>query len=567
MQENNSQETATPVAVLQKAATHVPGLDDILEGGLPRGRTTIVHGGAGSGKTLLGLEFLYRGALAGEPGIFIGFEESTAQLRQNAASLGWDLAALERTGALFLLDGRITPEALISGDFSLKGLLATVSGKQREIGARRIVIDALEVILRLFDTPKQVRNEMHTLNDWLQLSGLTAILTVRPPSSGGPSAYEDFFDSMGDCVIRMDARVLDQVTTRRLRVVKYRGSSTGRNEYPYVITEKGMHIAPISTVGLRHKPLGEKISTGVSRLDDILDGGYRRASCILVAGLPGVGKTILAGFFVDAMCKRGEPVLYIGFEESEAAMVGNVSSAGLNIEPHIASGRLTFLTSYPEAMGAEEHYFKAMTRIEAFSPRHVVVDAISACVRMGGKQAAFEYLMRLLNACKERGITVFFLNQLSGTGDFMEISGNEISSMVDTVILLKYIQISGETNRVLQVLKARGSRHGNQTYEYVICDDGIRILDAYAGKGEVLTGTARRRQEALDALEAQRLAFEIETRELDLKRLRLEQEQAARSREYRVAKMDPGQGSHRPQSGPDTRTGRPAEDAAQGKVV
>jgi circadian clock protein KaiC len=565
MQENNSQETSTPVAVLEKAATHIPGLDDILEGGLPRGRTTIVNGGAGSGKTLLSLEFLYRGALAGEPGIFVGFEESAAQLRQSAASLGWDLAALERDGALFLLDGRIKPDVLASGQFSLKGLLASASGKQGEMGARRVVIDALEVLLRLFETSQQARNEMHALNDWLQLSGLTAILTVRPPSSGGPSVYEAFFDSMGDCVIRMDARVLDHITTRRLRVVKYRGSTTGRNEYPYVITAKGLHIAPISTVGLRHKPLGEKIPTGVSRLDEILDGGYRRASCILAAGLPGVGKTILASSFVNCMCRRGETALYIGFEESEAALVGNVLNAGVDLEPHIASGRLAFLTSFPEAMGAEEHYFRALTRIGAFSPRHVVVDAISACERMGGKRAAFDYLMRLLNACKERGITVFFLNQLSGTADFMEISGNDISSLVDTVILLKYQHIYGETNRVLQVLKARGSRHGNQTYEYVICDDGIRIVDAYAGKGEVLTGSARRRQEDLDALEAQRLAFEIKTRELDLKRLRFEQEQTARSMGNRVAKMDLGQGSHLPQSGPDTRTGRLAEDAAQEK--
>jgi len=551
MEHNNDQETPPPAAALEKAATRIPGLDDILEGGLPRGRTTIVHGGAGSGKTLLSLEFLYRGALAGEPGIFVGFEESPAQLRQSAASLGWELAALEREGSLFLLDGRITPDALVSGEFSLKGLLAAATGKQREIGARRIVVDALEVVLRLFDTPRQVRNEMHTLNDWLQHAGQTAILTVRPPSTGGPSAYEDFFDSMGDCVIRMDARVADQITTRRLRVVKYRGSGTGRNEYPYVITARGLHIAPISSVGLRHKPLGEKIPTGVSRLDDILDGGYRRAGCILVAGLPGVGKTILACSYADCMCRRGETVLYISFEESEAAMVGNVLNAGINMEPHIASGRLAFLTSFPEAMGPEEHYFGVMARIETFSPRHIVVDAISACERMGGKHAAFEYLMRLLNACKERGITVFFLNQLAGAADFMEISGNDISSLVDTVILLKYLQISGETNRVLQVLKARGSRHGNQTYEYVICDGGIRIVNAYMGKGEVLTGSARRRQEDLDALEAQRLAFEIEARELELKRLRLEQEQAAHSRKERVAKTDAREDTQRFPSGPD----------------
>jgi len=238
---------------LEKARTFIPGLDDILEGGLPRGRTTILHGASGSGKTLVALEFVYRGALNGEAGIFVSCEESVEQLRQNAATLGWDLPAQERANQLFLLDGRIRPDTLASGDFSVKGLLAIVSGKRREMSAKQIAIDALEVMLRLFDTPRQVRSEMHALNDWLQEAGMTSILTGRPPSRFS-SPFEDFFDSMGDCVIRLDARVSEQVTTRRLRVTKYRGSGTGRNEYPYVIGEGGFRAAPISTVGLRHKP-------------------------------------------------------------------------------------------------------------------------------------------------------------------------------------------------------------------------------------------------------------------------------------------------------------------------
>jgi len=435
--EDKHESDRIPQVTLEKARTHIAGLDDILEGGLPRRRTTIVNGGAGSGKTLLGLEFLYRGALNGEPGIFVGFEESIEHLRENAATLGWDLPAQERSNRLFLLDGRIKPDILASGDFSLKGLLAIAAGKSREMGTKRIVIDALEVLLRLFDTPRHVRDEMHALNDWLQDVGLTAILTVRPPSHG-PSQFEDFFDSMGDCVLRLDARVNEQVTTRRLRVIKYRGSSTGRNEYPYVIGGNGFRTMPISTVGLRHKPLGTKTSTGVARLDEILDGGYPRGACVLLAGLPGTGKTILASTFVAAMCAQGETVLYLGFEESEAALVGNVLSAGVDLSPHLASGRLAFLTNFPEAMGAEEHFMRTFDHIVAASPRHVVVDAISACQRMGGKRAAFEFLMRLLNACKERGITVLFLNQLSGANDYLEISGNDISSMVDTAVFLNY---------------------------------------------------------------------------------------------------------------------------------
>jgi circadian clock protein KaiC len=518
---------SVPSVTLEKARTYIPGLDDILEGGLPRRRTTVVSGGAGSGKTLLGLEFLYRGAQNGEAGIFVGCEESVEQMHQNAATLGWDLAAQERSNQLFLLDGRIKPDTIASGEFSLKGLLAIVSGKSHEMGAKRIVIDALEVLLRLFETPRQVRSEMHDLNDWLQEAGLTAILTMRPPRHVS-SPLEDFFDSMGDCLIRLDARVSEQVTTRRLRVVKYRGSGTGRNEYPYVIGARGFRAAPISAVGLRHKPLGEKLSTGVARLDEILDGGFRRAACILLAGLPGTGKTILASIFAAEMCARKETVLYLGFEESEAAVAGNVLSAGVDLSPHLASGRLQFLTSFPEAMGPEEHFMRALDRIEAVSPRHVIVDAISACQRMGGKRSAFEYLMRLLNACKERGITVLFLNQLSGANDYLEISGNEISSMIDTAIFLDYQQCPGETNRVLQVLKSRGSRHSNQKWEYVIRDSGIQILDAYVGAGDVLTGTLRQRQEDRDRIEAQRLAYEIEAKELELKRLRLAHAQAVK---------------------------------------
>ncbi|RLC32592.1 MAG: KaiC 1 [Deltaproteobacteria bacterium] len=527
---------------LEKASTYIKGLDEILEGGLPRGRTTVISGSPGSGKTLLALEFLYRGALAGEPGIFICFEEPVKHLRENAATLGWDLSALERENRLVLLGGHIKPDTLVSGDFSLKGLLAVASGKGREIGAKRIVIDALEVALRLFDEPQQVRNEMHMLNDWLRQPGLAAVLTTRPPKRAGASVYEDFFDSMGDCVIVLDNRVDGQIATQRLRVVKYRGSGFARNEYPYVITNTGIHTAPVSTVGLRHKPLGEKISTGIAPLDDILDGGYRRASCVLLAGMPGTGKTILCSTSVSAACERGEKVLYISFEESEDALVENVLSTGVALKPHIESEQLRMLASFPEAMGAEEHYIRALEAIEELSPAYVVVDAISACARMGGQQAAFEYLMRLLNACKERGITILMVNQ-TASDDITEISGNNISSMVDTVISLAYKVDYGEITRLLHVLKSRGSRHSNQQREFVITDDGIQILDPYLGEGEVLTGTARQVQEAKDRAEAERLDYDIQSNELELKRLQLMRRQMANGMARRAAMRGEAPGS------------------------
>ncbi|HOV85677.1 MAG TPA: circadian clock protein KaiC [Syntrophobacteraceae bacterium] len=530
---NRSKETfsASPLA---KAPTHIKGLDTVLEGGLPRGRTTVVNGGPGSGKTLLALEFLYRGALAGEPGVFIGFEEPLDQLRVNAGTLGWDLAALERDRRLCLVEGRLKPDTLVSGEFSLKGLLAGASGVGREIGAGRVVIDALEVVLRLYDSLRQVRNDMHLLNDWLQAEGLSAILTVRPPVFGSVPSFHDFFDSMADCVIYLDARVDNQLSRRRIRVVKYRGSGFGSNEYPYVITDSGLHIEPISTVGLRHKPLGERVSTGLARLDDFLGGGYRRGACILVAGSPGTGKTLLAGTFSLAACGRGEKVLYVGYEESQEAVIGNMGHAGVFLKPCVDTGLLLFHTVMPEAMGPEEHLIRVMNLIEAHNPRHLVVDAISACGRMGGKQAAFDFLVRLLNRCKERNITVLLVNQLSGTTTHMEVSGNDISSIIDTVLFMSYVEGAGEINRVFQVLKSRGSGHSNQKQEYIITDEGIRILEPYTGEGEVLTGSARRLQEARDAAEAQRLAVAMKAKEIELEQLRIEQRQITERKRYQA---------------------------------
>ncbi len=521
---------------IEKAPTFIPGLDEILSGGFPRGGTTVINGDAGSGKTIFGLEFIYRGALAGEPGIFICFEETPEQIRKNAATLGWDLPTLEKNKMIFLHDGAIKPETIISGSFSLRGLLASIAGKKEEIKAKRIVIDALDVVLRFYDSPMAARSEMHLLNNWLNDENMTAVLTIRPSKNPETQIYGEFFESMSDCVIKIDARVVEQITTRRLRVIKFRGSDFHRNEYPFVITSTGLFTAPISMVGLKHKPLGKKISTGNKELDRILCGGYRKGSCILIAGEPGTGKTIMASEFVDYVCRNGESVLYIGFEESEDSAVTNLKSAGINLQPHIKANKLVFLTNYPEAMGAEEHYIRAVKKINLFNPEHVVVDAISACPRMGGKLAAFEYLMRLLNFCKEKGITILMINQLTGTNDFLEISGNSISSMIDTVIYMNYIEGNGETNRILQVLKSRGSSHSNQQHEFIITDNGIKILDIFKGKGEFLTGTARIEKEEQDKADAEKLDYEIARKELELRYLQKLRESAIRELKLRTLK-------------------------------
>jgi len=508
----------TQTKKLEKVPTYIKGLDNILEGGLPKNRATLVLGSPGTGKTNLTLEFLYRGAMNGEPGIFLGFEETKESLKQNAWSFGWNLEALENDNKLSIIEGRLNPETLVSGKFSLKPLLSIISHKAQEMKAKRLVIDALDVLLQLLEEPFAVRSELHYLNHWLSQQGLTTILTLKPREDG--SRLQDFFMSMADCAIVLDARVLNQVTTRRLRVIKYRGSSFGRNEYPFIITDKGLQTIPITSIELKHKPFSARFSTGISRLDRLLDGGLYRASCTLIAGEPGTGKTLLTTTIIQEACRRGEKAVYVSFEESDQAIINNVRSAGINLEPYVKSGRLHFITAMPEATGAEEHLLNLMEAVEKVKPQHVVIDAISACARMGGTQAAYEYLMRALNLLKEKGITIILVNQTSGSREQLELSGIGISSMIDTVIFLSYVHGEGETNRTIQVLKSRGSAHSNQVRECLITDDGIEILDAYVGEAGVLTGTARKVQEARDRLAQLRQEALLKSKELELARVK-----------------------------------------------
>jgi circadian clock protein KaiC len=505
--------TPTKATQIPKLATRIAGLDEVLNGGLPAGQTTLISGGPGSGKSVLGLEFLYRGAAAGEPGIFVTFEERASAVRQNALALGWDLAPLEQAGKLFLMEAHVDPQAVLSGEFNLKGLIAIINGKATAMRASRIVIDALDVLLRLFDDAARERNELYVLHDWLIDHDMTAVLTVKTSKDGDSTGRYEFLDFMASCVIYIDQRVTEQVATRRLRVLKYRGSGFGRNEYPFCITGEGINIIPISSAGLNHKALGPKVSSGHPRLDVLLDGGYRRSSSILISGTSGTGKTTLASTFVRSACERGEKVLYINFEESQEAMVSGMLNSGIDLRPAVQAGTLRFLTAMPEAMGVEEHLLPVFKAIKSFQADHVIVDAISACDRMGTKGAAYDYLMRLVNVCKEQGITAILTNQTAGFREENEISGIGISSMVDTVIFLRYIEIGGEINRMVLVMKSRGSKHSNQYREFLITDHGIEIPEVYVGEGGVLTGAARQEQEAREEAQHRRRFQEIEHKE------------------------------------------------------
>jgi circadian clock protein KaiC len=460
---------------LPKVPTGIAGLDLVLGGGLPAGRMTLLHGGPGSGKSMMALQCLLHGASTDKPGILVMFEERAAAVRHNAWSLGWDLAALERGKRLCLVDARLDPGAVISGDFSIKGILATLDHRINEMRAKVIVIDAMDALLYLYDSPARERKELYMLHEWLLDRGITTIMTVKAnPNEAGPSRYA-FLDFMADCAIHVDQRVTFQITTRRLRVLKYRGSGFGRNEYPFVISETGVTVIPITSNTLEHRPLGPSVSSGQARLDEVLGGGFKAGAGILIVGTPGCGKTTLACVFTRAACLRGERVLYLNFEESAESMVSSMLSPGLALKPLINNGTLVVRSYLPEAMGVEEHLFHGLKALDEFQPQHLVVDSISACSRMGSERDAFEYLMRLLNACKERGITCIYINQSAGLDFVAEMSGISISSIIDTILILRQTTVGDTMKHQLAVMKSRGSKHSDQFHEFRITDQGIDV--------------------------------------------------------------------------------------------
>jgi len=343
------------------------------------------------------------------------------------------------------------------------------------MSARRLVIDAVDTLIQLYDNAARERQELYGLHEWLLDRKLTTIMTVKAqPQEDARSRYA-FLDFMADCVIDVDQRVTTQVTTRRLRVVKYRGSGYGRNEYPFIVGKDGINVIPITSNVLQHRAPGPRVSTGQAQFDDLMAGGYKRGTSVLIVGTAGAGKTTLACTFAQAACRRGERVLYLSFEESPEALVSNMLSPGLALRPLVKSGQLIVQSYLPESMGVEEHLFHALRTLDALRPKHVVVDAISACTRMGSEGAAFAYVMRVLNACKERGITCFYLNQAAGLDVVAEISGIGISSIIDTVVLLRQLPLDGTMTRQLIVTKSRGSQHSEQFHEFRITDRGIDL--------------------------------------------------------------------------------------------
>lgn len=519
----------TGLRPLDKAPTGIQGLDDIMDGGLPRGRPTLLCGDAGSGKTLMAMECLVRGAtLYGEPGLFMSFEETAEELAQNVTSLGFDVQSLMADKQLLIDHVQVEPaDFQAAGAYDLEGLFVRLGYQIDEIGARRVVLDSIEALFVGQLNPAILRSELRRLFHWLKQRGLTAIITgERGTTTLTRHGLEEY---ISDCVIVLDHRLADLVATRRLRIVKYRGSRHGTNEYPFLVGDDGISILPVTSMSLQHHASDERVSSGIPRLDTMLDGhGYYRGSSVLVTGTAGTGKTSLAAHLADAASCRGERVLYLAFEEPAEQIVRNMRSIGLDLEPWVRQGLLQFSAARPTAYGLEVHLATIHSAVEAYGPAVAIFDPVTAFEAVGTESEIKTMLMRLVDYLKARQITGLFTSLTPG-GQPAEQSQIGISSVMDTWILLREMEFNGERNRGLYILKSRGMAHSNQIREFILTDQGVQLLDVYVGAAGVLAGSARLSQEAHDQAELQRLEHEVERRQLALesKRKTLEAQIAA----------------------------------------
>lgn len=506
---------------LPKTPTGTEGLDEILRGGFPKGRPVLVCGGAGCGKTLLGLQFLVRGALEhGEPGAFIAFEEKAEDLEANVASLGFDLRELQDRKLLSVDHVHVDRHQIIeAGDYDLEGLFLRLGLAIDSVGAKRVVIDTLETLFGGLSNYGIIRSELKRLFDWLKSKGVTAIITAE--RGEGSLTRHGLEEYVSDCVIVLDHRVTSQVSTRRLRVVKYRGSSHGTNEYPFLIDHTGISVMPITSVGLDHTAPHERISTGIPKLDEMLGGqGYFRASTVLLSGTAGAGKSSVSAHFVDATCRKGERSLYLSFEESPSQIMRNMRSIGLELSGHVESGLLRFVAARPTAFGLETHLALIHKHIAEFRPAVLVIDPASNFLSVAAHQDAHAMLIRLVDFFKREGITAL-LTTLTTGGHALEHTEVAISSIVDTWLLLKTIELSGERNRGLYILKSRGMDHSNQIREFRITSKGVDLVEPYIGLEGVLTGSARVAQEARERESAEQRRAVLDNKKRELSQLEL----------------------------------------------
>jgi circadian clock protein KaiC len=524
---------------LPKSPTGIQGLDEITGGGLPKGRPTLICGSAGCGKTLLAMEFLVRGATQfNEPGVFMAFEETAKDLTKNVASLGFDLKDLVARKKIVLDFVYLEPsEIKESGGYDLEGLFIRLGHAIDSIGAKRVVLDTIESLFTSLPNQLILRAELRRLFRWLKDKGVTAVITgERGESTLTRQGLEEY---VSDCVIVLDHRVNDQISSRRLRVVKYRGSTHGTNEYPFLIDEDGISVLPVTSLGLQEIASTARIPTGIPRLDAMLGGeGYYRGSSVLVSGTAGTGKTSVAVLFAEAACQRGERALYFSFEESPSQITRNMRSIGIDLEPWVQKGLLRFQANRPTFAGLEMHVMTISKAVKAFKPQVVIFDALTSFIIGDNENEVKMMVMRILDLMKINKCTTLFTSLILG-GSFSEQTKLHIASLIDTWLLLDDIEIGGERNRGAYILKSRGMAHTNQIREFLLTDHGVELRDVYVGPSGVLTGSARLVQEAQEKAVQTLREQEVESRQLELERKRtvLEAQIAALRAEFAVQEI------------------------------
>ncbi len=491
-------QSTTSKNALPKAPSGIRGLDEITEGGLPEGRPTLICGSAGSGKTLFSMEFLVRGAVDyDEAGVFMAFEEKTDELTVNVASLGFDLEKLQAENKIKLDHVQVErSEIEETGEYDLDGLFIRLGHAIDTIGAKRVVLDTIESLFSGLTNIAILRAELRRLFEWLKNRGVTTIITGE--KGDGTLTRQGLEEYVSDCVIMLDHRVNNKISTRLLRIVKYRGSVHGTNEYPFLIDAEGISILPVTSLTLRHEVSDARVSSGIPSLDKMLGGkGFFRGSSILVSGTAGTGKTSIGGCFADSACRGGKRCLYFAFEESPAQIIRNMRSIGMDLQAHVDAGRLKFQAARPTLHGLEMHLVTIHKVVNQFKPEVVVLDPITNLVTVGSVSEVKSVLIRLIDFLQSLDITVMF-TALSLKKGISEQTDEHVSSLVDVWLLVRDIESNGERNRGLYVMKSRGMKHSNQVREFVISDEGLDLVDVYLGPEGVLIGSARKAQQLLE---------------------------------------------------------------------
>jgi circadian clock protein KaiC len=521
----------SPYAVVKKFLTGIQGFDEVTDGGLPRGRTTLVMGGPGCGKTVFALQTLVNGARgAKESGIFVAFEESTRQIVANAATFGWDLPALEKK-KLFFLDARLAPEVVKAGEFDLAGMLSVLEAKAKELHATGIVFDGIDVLLALLDDPVAERREIYRIRDWLSRTGLTCIITQKVVAAEADQRYS-FLQFMVDCVVVLKHQVVDGSVFRNLRVMKYRGSGFAGDEFPITLTADGLQLTNRGPTELQYEVTDERVSSGLPRLDNMLHGGYYRSSNVLISGAPGTAKSTLAGLFAAAACERGEQTLYVSFDEGAAQIVRNLGSVGIKLAPHVKSGMLKIYSTRTRGPNVEDQFGTLRAKIREHKPRCLVIDPLSALSMKLAHVASADATQHFLDFLKGEGITAVNTSVMDTVSND-EVTANGISTIADTWIHVSYLVQDGERNRALTIVKSRGSGHSNQERELTLSDDGVSLTDVFVAQGKVLMGVARWEWEQEEEAGTRRIKVAAE-----LKRLQLQLAQAEAAARLQVVQVE-----------------------------